>query len=101
MFRSYTAKMLRRGLKSLLKLKAVEEKEERVATEKAQSKAKAFNDLPLRPIVPVDPPLDPALAAALKAFNPSDPYQAGLSLLSPGGFSSIATAGTPLKDPGS
>ena len=73
MFWSYTAKMLCCGLKSLFKLKAVEE-EERVATEKTQFKAGAFNNSPLGPTVLVNPLLDPALAAALKAFNPSDPY---------------------------
>ena len=92
--------MLCYGLKSLFKLKAIKE-EERVAIKKAQSKAKAFSNLPLRPIVLVNPSLDPALAAALKAFNPSDPYQAGLSFLSPSSFLGVITASTPLKDPGS
>ena len=73
MFWAYIAKMLCCGLKSLFELKAVKE-EERVAIKKAQSKVKASNNLPLGPIVLTNPPLDPALAAALKAFNPSNPY---------------------------
>lgn len=70
------AEMSRRGLKFLDELDAAEEKErvEKEALEAAASSAAPAD----ASAATVDPPFDPVLAAALAAYDPSDPYWATL-----------------------
>ncbi|TVY12477.1 hypothetical protein LARI1_G009517 [Lachnellula arida] len=85
MFRQRAAAMLRRGLKSLDELDAVEEAE-RLAAEPAQPECEASAST--NPAAPPDPfgpdfffgPGDPALADALASYDPSDPYWQGVGL---------------------
>ena len=67
--REYAGEMLRRSLQLVEKLEAVEKNEKEVAARTPTS----FN--------PADS-LDPKLAAALAAYNPSDPFQATLNFVS-------------------
>lgn len=78
------AEMLRRGLASLDELDAAEE-EERLAAERSQpeGEASALADS----AVPLDPPMDSALAEALATYDPADPYWLNA------GFSGVADAG--------
>ena len=69
--------MLRRGLKSLDKLDALEEQEKLV------DNASLISATPL--LIPVNyssHPLDLSLVSALVAFDPADPYQSGINLFS-------------------
>ena len=70
MFRARAAEMLRRGLKSLDKLNALEETK-RLKREKAQALAVKTSSFPS---LSFKEPLNLALALALSDFNPNDPY---------------------------
>jgi hypothetical protein len=73
MFRARAAEMLRRGLKSLDELDAAEEAE-RIAESDVSAEAD-----PPSPRVPIPSDfLDPELAVALAAYDPSDPFWATL-----------------------
>lgn len=81
MFRTRAAEMLRRGLKTLEELDAVEE-----AEQKALEARSVFGSCPtlpnpeVEPDVMLDPSSDRVLSSALSDFDPSDPFWVSLGV---------------------